>query len=336
MKFTIDEQLTKLRLDKYLTEKIDKSRSQIKKDIEAGLVLINNKKAKVHQFLNEGDVIKIKAQNSKLETRILHDDSKKVKIKTVIKNLFAKKEKMPEIKVIEKNDDYLIIEKPTGLLVHPTLKNEPNTLIDLLIKKFPELKKIGDSVALEKNDQIFRPSIVHRLDKDVSGLMIVPRNQDAFDYFKSQFKLRKIYKGYVTLVHGALEKNDDIIDFEISRGVNSGRMAAHPEGSGKGKPSATQFKVLKKFLKFTLVEARPLTGRTNQIRVHFFAYGHPIVGDVLYQSKIKGQKSKIKLNRIFLHAQKLSFTDNNGEEKSFESPLPEKLETILSNLKKTN
>jgi 23S rRNA pseudouridine1911/1915/1917 synthase len=327
MKFTIAEQVKKLRLDKFLTEKIDKSRSQIKKDIEAGLVLVNNKKAKVHQFLNEKDVIKVKTQSSNLETRILSDDSKTVKIKTVIKNLFAKKEKLPEIKVVEKNDDYLIIEKPAGLLVHPTLKNEPNTLIDLLIKKFPELKKIGDSVSIERNDQIFRPSIVHRLDKDVSGLMIIPRTQKAFDYFKSQFKLRKIYKGYVALVYEVIDKDEDIIDFEISRGVNTGRMVSHPEGSGKGKPSATQFYILKRFVNFTLVEARPLTGRTNQIRVHFFAYGHPIVGDELYKIN---SKSRITLDRIFLHAKTLKFTDPSGEEKAFESELPEQLQECLN------
>ena len=163
--------------------------------------------------------------------------------------------------------------------------------------------------------------------------MIIPRTQDSFDYFKSQFKLRKINKRYIALVHGVVDHDEEIIDFEISRGTNSGRMAAHPEGSGKGKPSATQYKIIKRFLKYTLVEARPLTGRTNQIRVHFFAYGHPIVGDNLYKSSIKSQKSNINLDRVFLHAQYLSFTDINGEEKSYESPLPENLDSLLAKIK---
>ena len=181
-----------------------------------------------------------------------------------------------------------------------------------------------------KEDQIFRPSIVHRIDRDVSGLMVIPRKQDTFDYLKSQFKLRKIYKGYTCLVHGELSKDEDIIDFEISRSTASGRMASHPEGSGKGKPSATQYKVLERFKNYTLVEAHPLTGRTNQIRVHFFALGHPIVGDELYT--IKKIKKKIALNRVFLHAAKLSFLDSNDKVVKYESPLPEKLQKILDNL----
>jgi len=323
MEFTITKGYSGWRLDKFLTEKLDKSRSQIQKDIKAGFVLVNEKSAKVHQFLNAGD--KIEIRNSKFETQI--EGKKITNLKTKIQSIFGKKEKLPKIKIIKKNDEYLIIEKPAGLLVHPTIKNEQNTLIHILIKKFPELAKVGDPIALEKDDQTFRPSIVHRLDRDVSGLMIIPRTQAMFDFLKSQFKQRKIHKKYLALVHGNLPKDQDIIDFEISRASSGGKMAAHPEGSGKGKPSATEYQVIQRFDKFTLVEARPLTGRTNQIRVHFYAIGHPIVGDKLY--KLKNIKSKTNLNRIFLHSTKLAFTDKQGNEQKLESALPGELKNFL-------
>lgn len=320
----------KLRLDVFLTGHIRKSRSQIKKDIENGLVLVNGEKAKVHQFLNQDDVIQVNQPAHNATQGVAGGKNIKTKqsLKEKILNIFNKAD---QPKIIQKQKDYLIIEKPAGLLVHPTNKNEDYTLINWLLKKFPELEKVGDPVSLlNENDQTFRPSIVHRLDRDVSGLMVIPRNQEMFDHLKSQFKLRKVYKGYIALVHGQLPKDEDIIDFEISRSSASGRMAAHPEGSGKGKRSATQYKVLQRFDKYTLIEARPLTGRTNQIRVHFFALGHPIAGDKLYC--IKSFKEKFKLNRVFLHASKLQFEDKNKNTIEFDSALPEELKKIIDQL----
>ncbi len=307
------------RLDKFLTEKIGQTRSQLQKLIKAGGVEINGKKAKVHQFLNEKDVVKtgVPIMTPEQTPAVAEHKSETSKLK-------------PEI--MEKNKNFLIVAKPAGMLVHPTAKGETNTLINLLIKKFPRLAKIGDAESIVRGNREFRPGIVHRLDRDVSGVMVIPRSQEMFDHLKRQFKLRRVHKIYIALVHGIPPAEKGIIDFEISRGKNSGRMAAHPEGSGKGKPSATEYEVLQNFGKFSLLKLRPLTGRTNQIRVHLFAFGHPIVGDKLYLQK--SVKSSPELDRIFLHAETLEFEDLDGATKFYELPLPDELQNLLDQLEK--
>lgn len=317
---TIKKNCQGLRLDKFLTEELDDiTRSQIKKMIKAGEILVNNKEATVHHFLKEDDSIKI--------------INKKPKIKEG-KNGIATSPTASrnDIIIISENDDFLIIEKPAGLLVHPTDKNETNTLVDWLVAKYPELKKIGEDPS--------RASIVHRLDKDVSGLMIIPRNQDSFDYFKQQFKNHKIIKKYTALVYGEIEKDEDEINFPIGRSTNkNGIFAAHPPNrgeklNGKDKPAITTFKTLKTYTNYTLLEIEIFTGRTHQIRVHMLAYGYPIVGDKLYQKrKSQLHVEKTPLSRIFLHASRLSFIGPDKKQYEFESKLPKILNEYLKNLK---
>lgn len=289
MEFIIDEKTAKTRLDVFLALATGQTRSQIQKQIKAGLVLVNGATAKVHEFLRLNDSIQINVpakqtikQENKESLKSKYKSQKSWNFFSFIKSLFKRKEKTIEPIIIFQNKDYLVMEKPAGLLVHPTEKNENNTLAHWLVKKVPEIAKVQDTVSLQKENTLWRPGIIHRLDKDVSGLMLVARTQDAFDYFKTQFKLKTIKKEYLALLHGELPRDEGEINFEISRKETGEKMACHPAGSGKGKPALTQYEVIQRFKNFTFVKAYPLTGRTNQIRAHFFALGFPIVNDTVY------------------------------------------------------
>ncbi len=246
------------------------------------------------------------------------------------------KNKFPEIIFEDKN--YLVINKPAGLIVHggPGIKEE--VLTDLITERYPEIKKVGE-------DQL-RPGIVHRLDKEVSGVMVIAKTKEAFDSLKKQFKNRDIYKEYLALVHGQVIKDDGEINFPIKRAREGYKMAAIPFNSQtllnrqtlknrdagnisaleKAKSAITLFKVIQRFINFTYLSVRIKTGRTHQIRVHFHAFGHPLAGDNLYcTSKTKAKNSKIKLGRIFLVANHLSFKNLEGEIYKFKIDLPAEL-----------
>ena len=243
------------------------------------------------------------------------------------------KKNLPEI--IFEDENYLIINKPAGLIVHggPGIKEE--VLVDFLIKRYPKIKEVGDD--------ILRPGIVHRLDKEVSGLMVIAKTKDAFENLKKQFKNRDIHKEYLALVHGQINKDEEEINFPIKRARDGYKMAAIPFNSqkiltrenlknrdvgniqalAKARAAVTTFKVIKRFINFTYLSVKIKTGRTHQIRVHLHAYGHPLVGDNLYfTSKSKIKNKKINLGRIFLVANNLSFKDLSGEIKNFQIDLP--------------
>ncbi len=307
------------RLDRFLLEQIpDFSRTKIQKLIKNELVLVNEKKATVHCFLRENDQISLLFD---IEEEIKNKDNKKESVS--IAPVKSNKNKWKKIKIIEDNDDYLIIEKPAGLLVHPTSKGEDDTLVDWLVEKYPQCRKIGEDPA--------RAAIVHRLDKEVSGLMVLPKTQDAFEFFKYLFKVRQIEKKYTALVFDKILADEGEIDFSIGRSKNKpGLFAAFPIGSEDGRPAKTIFKVIKRLVNYTLLEVEILTGRTHQIRVHLLAYGHPIVGDKLYLKKIPRRTS---CPRIFLHASYLKFTNNKGEIKEYKSQLPSGLSEFLQKLR---
>ncbi|MFA6526633.1 MAG: RluA family pseudouridine synthase [Candidatus Buchananbacteria bacterium] len=308
------------RLDQYLVKSLpDLSRTKIQKMIEAGQVFINDKKPAKHQFLKTNDRIEIR--NKKLEIEGLEIKTKKKARAGVMKGDFSL---WKLIKIINDTPDYLVIEKPAGLLVHPTDRGETNTLIDWVVSQYPELKNIGEDPR--------RAAIVHRLDKEVSGLMVIPKTQVAFEYFKKLFKLRQIEKRYAALVYGEVKSDAGEVNFPIGRSKDSeGLFAATPVESGIGKPAKTKFWVKTRYKNFTLLEVEIMTGRTHQIRVHMKALGHPIVGDELY--KIRGLRKKMDASRIFLHAASLSFTDLKGKEKKYEAKLPNELKEILSRVK---
>jgi 23S rRNA pseudouridine1911/1915/1917 synthase len=251
-----------------------------------------------------------------------------------------------KIKIIQEKKDYLIIDKPANLIVHGGKHIKEETLADILLEKYPEIKEVGEDP--------YRPGIVHRLDKDASGLMIITRNQDSFKHFKKQFQERKIKKEYIALSFGQIEKNSDIIDFPIKRSSGGHKMAALPKsvksirenkivsnrdwGNIKAikdsRSAITNFSVIERFVNFTLLKVSIETGRTHQVRVHLSAYGHPLLGDNLYgnkKSKIKNKK--LEIDRIFLMANKLGFFDLNNIWQEEELSLGEDLKKILKKVK---
>ena len=212
-----------------------------------------------------------------------------------------------KIPIIYEDENIIIIDKPAGLLVHPTSKKERNTLIDY----FPNAR------------------LAHRLDKDTSGLLILAKNEKTNDWLKSQFKNRQITKKYIALVHGRLKDKQGIITKTISRSrKRGGSQTTTP--IGKRREAITRYKVLKEFEGYTYLEVSPETGRTHQIRVHLASIGHPIAGDEKY--KFKRQPTPEELKRQFLHASYLKFSLPNGEVKEFHLNLHKDLEKILKNL----
>lgn len=244
---------------------------------------------------------------------------------TIIKA--EEKDKSGQLTVIDETADYLVIDKPAGLMVHPAPgKNEP-TLADALTARYPTLSSVGDS-----ND---RPGIVHRLDKEASGLMVIARTQPMFENLKEQFKNRAINKEYLALVRGVIKHDHNIINRPIGRSLTKGgRMAAHSQNQAKDRQAITEYWVEKRFSHHTLLRVKPRTGRPHQIRVHLNSFGFPIVGDKVY-TNLKARRSLMRhpLPRLFLHATKLGFRDLQSEYREYESPLPAELENFLKTLR---
>ncbi len=225
-----------------------------------------------------------------------------------------------KFEIIYEDPDVLVVNKPAGLLVHRVEGKDEISLADLLVKRFPELVGVG-----EKPE---RPGIIHRLDKDVSGVMVVARNQAAYEFLKKQFQERTMKKEYIALVHGHMPREVDTIRLRIARSRAKARMVARP-GDQEGREAVTHYEVVDHWRNYDLLNVTIETGRTHQIRVHLHSQGHPIVGDPLY--KIKGIKA-MNLGRVFLHAAKLTLTLPSGERKTFEAPMPEELSSILPTL----
>ncbi len=300
------------RLDKVLADlKLVTTRSAGQKLFAEHLVLINDKPASAHLAVKAGD---------KLEILPMPEKEKKVAPIDQIHHWDKK------IEIIADNNDFLVINKPAGLLVHESAATPgETTLADWLVKKYPHVDHVGDDPA--------RPGIVHRLDRDVSGLMVIAKNQDSFDDLKKQFQKRTINKYYTALVYGHLPKQTGEINFKIGRATVGFKMAARPENQ-EGKIAVTEYEVLKSFEHYDLVRLKIKTGRTHQIRVHLSAADHPVVGDNLYGNRVTKEKNKkLALNRIFLVARELSFTDLQGEVQSFTIDLPAGLQQILKNIK---
>ncbi len=319
--FTVSAPLANQRLDIFLTKKLGVSRSQVRKMIDNKQITINDKQPKkAGNLIKDGDKI------------ILSKIIKKPKLPKTIKQPkpAANSAKYSKLNIVAETDDYLVINKPSGLLTHPTMARESMSVASVLAKKYPEIKKVGD-------DPETRPGIVHRLDKEASGLLVVARTQKMFGCLKEQFKKREIEKEYLVLVHGKIHKDWDEINFPIKRTKNSDRMAAIPylkDGltSDDGREAKTEFLVEKRFVNFTLLRVKIYTGRMHQIRTHFLAYNHPIVGDPLYFQKKQKRKWDEKCGRLFLHCCQLGFVNLKNEKKKFTIELPLELESFLKNL----
>lgn len=231
---------------------------------------------------------------------------------------------MSSFKTLYEDDDVFVIEKPAGLLVHATgAKREEHTLIDELLEVYPALAGIGDDPS--------RPGLVHRLDRDVSGVMVIAKTQDAFQYLKDLFTNRSLYKEYLALVYGRMSKDEGEINFKIARSKARGRMVAR-SGEQDGKEAKTEYEVLSRYKTATYLKVVIHTGRTHQIRAHMKAIDHPIVGDKLYANAKMRNIRPIPMDRLFLHAHTLRLVLPSGQEKSFTAPLPEELTKILEAL----
>ena len=294
-KFIVDQ--PGIRLDKFVSENCPGlSRSQAKKIIDDGFVTVGGLMEKASHKTETGERIEITIPPP------------------------APSGLLPEaipVKILYEDDDLLVIDKPAGLTVHPAPGHPSHTLVNAVLSHLSDIADDGD---------VARPGIVHRLDKDTSGVMLVAKNNIALANLSDQFKSRSVKKVYIALVKGILKPERGVIDAPIGRDSGDRKKMAIT-GESRGRQARTNYRVLRYVGKNSLLEITPETGRTHQIRVHLAAIGYPVIGDATY-----GKKSAY-LNRQFLHAHRLVFyLPSSGKFVEFESPLPEDLQQALKEL----
>lgn len=230
--------------------------------------------------------------------------------------------------ILFENNDILVINKPAGLMVHPDGKREEATLVDWIMEQYPNIKGVGEPLFLEyKGEQITidRPGIVHRLDRETSGVMIIAKTQTAYEFLKKQFQVHSIHKEYLAIVSGWTDDRGTI-DAPIGRHPKDIRVWTTGRGvRGNIRPAVTRYSAQKKFVdtdgnKYTLVQLFPETGRTHQLRVHMKSIQRPIIGDGLYAPSTLGQ---LGFNRVALHAQRITFIDLENKQHTVEAPVPD-------------
>ena len=288
---------TPQRLDKFLVTCFpNQSRSRLQAWIKEGLVLVDGRPAnKAGQMLEGGETIEVHVPPVQ-PTEVVP-------------------EPIP-LDILFENQDVLVVNKPAGMVVHPGPGNERGTLVNAVLAHVPDLKGVGG---------LLRPGIVHRLDKDTSGVIIVAKNDRAHRFLQQQFKDRRTKKVYLALVDGVPPTPQGRIEAPIGRDTtHRQRMKVVPPG--KGREAVTMYYTVERFPAHTLLEVHPLTGRTHQIRVHLAFLGCPVVGDTVYGRR----KPTLNLKRHFLHAYRLTITlPGEQEPRTFEAPLPPELESAL-------
>ncbi|ACZ37939.1 pseudouridine synthase, RluA family [Sphaerobacter thermophilus DSM 20745] len=287
------------RLDRLIAARVAEiSRSYAQSLVKAGDVYVNGEPARPARRIHEGDTIEI------LLPPVPEPDD-------------LTPEYIP-VPVIYEDDDVIIFDKPAGLVTHPAPGHEHGTLVNVV-------KALRPDVPLLMGGK--RPGIVHRLDKDTSGLIVVAKNEEARRYLVQQWQQRDVVKRYIALVHGVIRENEGTIDAPISRDPrNRKRMAVVPNG----RPAVTHFRVLERFRDATLLNVQIETGRTHQIRVHMLFIGHPIVGDQMYGKR----PFRIPIARQFLHASYLKFSlPESGRPIEVETALPADLREVLERLR---
>ena len=296
----IDKENEGLRLDVFVSKLCpDITRSHIKVMIENGLVLVDNKKVKAGYSLKTSNIVTI-AEEEKVPDKALPQD-------------------IP-LEIVYEDNDFVIINKQKGMVVHPAVKNTSNTLVNALLYKVKDLSGING---------VMRPGIVHRLDKDTSGLMVVAKNDFAHVELSRQIQEKTCKRYYLALVEGNLKEQKGEIITHIERSHKNRLKMAN---SDKGKLAHTLYQVIESFDKTDLVEFELKTGRTHQIRVHCEGINHPILGDKLYSAR---HEKYFKYNQ-FLHAYKLILCHpRTKKEMSFEVGLPEYFEETLNNFRKS-
>lgn len=225
-----------------------------------------------------------------------------------------------EPNTIFENNEVLVINKPSGLVVHNDGKTKEKSLVDWLLSHYPEIKDVGEPGRDSMGNEILRSGIVHRLDRETSGVMLVARSQDSFYNLKEQFKEHKIQKTYEAIVWGEMKNDEGTIDRPISRSSSDFRKwTAQRGGRGEQREAVTDYKVLNRSKGYSLVEVRPKTGRTHQIRVHFKAINYPLVGDKLYGPD---KENDLNMERLALHSLNVKFSLLDGETVEFTAPYP--------------
>lgn len=315
----VEELSNPMRLDRYLKKEIDDvSREKIIHSIKEGKIKIEGKtKIKPSLILKGGEKILFEIHNFLISTKELP----KIRPQSIF----------PEPKILYEDKDLLIINKPTGIIVHPTINNINNpSIASWFLQRNPSVSNVGDP-STDSGQENLRPGIVHRLDKETSGTLILVKNDLIFDYLKNLFKTKEIKKKYVALVKGEIKKEHGIIDLPLMRSKKTPIKRKVVFEKNKGKVALTKYKVQKLYKGYTLLEVFPQTGRTHQIRVHLASIGFPVVGDKIYGKSKK--LNELNLSRHFLHAQTISFVLPSGELIKAEAPLPEELKKVLEQLK---
>ena len=281
-------------MDKKLT------RGEIVRQIKAGNILVNGKNVKPSYLLKTNDKIEINISEKE--------------------NGLALNGKV-KFEIISQDENIIVVNKPAGLQVHPSTRQETDTLVNGLLFKFQEIGQVGDAPDV-------RPGIVHRLDRGTSGILIVARNQEVYLLLKNKFKKREMKKTYWAVVHGAPEKSG-LIDAPMARAADyKKQIIATGKTRTKVREAVTAYETLAKNDQYALLEVSPRTGRTHQIRVHLASIGHSIVGDEKYT--LKKFADDDVMDRLFLHAKSLEF-EMNGKEYKFEAPLSVEFESFLKN-----
>ncbi|OJG74308.1 RluA family pseudouridine synthase [Enterococcus quebecensis] len=274
----------------------DHSRSQIQQWLKDQNVTVNGEVTRSNYKVKENDEISINVPEPE--------------------ELDVQAENIP-IEIVYEDDDVLVINKPQGMVVHPSAGHQDGTLVNALLYHIKDLSSING---------IIRPGIVHRIDKDTSGLLMVAKNDKAHIALAEQLKDKTSLRKYIALVHGEISHDKGEINAPIGRSKNDRKMQAVIEG---GKPAVTHFEVLERFDDFTLVQLQLETGRTHQIRVHMKYIGFPVAGDPLY-----GPRKTLKGKGQFLHAEMLGFKHpTTGQMMVFEAPLPDLFEKTLDQLR---
>ncbi|GHN35645.1 RluA family pseudouridine synthase [Lactobacillus delbrueckii] len=286
------------RLDKYLAgEMTDLSRSRIKELVQAGEVLLNGKKSKVSYKVQKGDLIQVTV--------------------LPLEPLKLEAENIP-LDIVYEDEDVIVVNKPQGMVVHPAAGHPSHTLVNALLY---HTRDLADS------PEGFRPGIVHRIDKDTSGLLMVAKNAAARESLEKQLAAKSNKRQYLAIVHGNFAEEEGTIDAPIGRNPKDRKQMAVVE---KGKSAVTHFKVLEQYQGYSLVECQLETGRTHQIRVHMAYIGHPLAGDPLY-----GPRKTLPGHGQFLHAKTLGFEQpSTGEWLEFSVQPPEIFQQTVADLRK--
>lgn len=297
--YTVGEECVGKRIDVYLNEKNDAfSRSQIQKLIESQDILVNDKSTKSNYKLRLKDEISVSIPEPK-ELKIEPEDI--------------------DIEIMYEDEDVIVVNKPQGMVVHPAAGNYSGTLVNALLGKCKDLSSING---------VIRPGIVHRIDKDTSGVLVVAKNDLAHRNLAEQIKEHTVKRIYIALVEGRLRNDEGTIDLPIGRHpIERKKMSVV---SKNGRNAITHFSVIERFKNTTLIKVKLETGRTHQIRVHMSYIGHPLVGDPVYGHK----KQKYNLRGQALHAMTLGFNHpRTNKYMEFTSPLPEYFRLLIEKLK---